>query len=74
MYATMPKDCVLPSGLKTPPRKKRTRTTFELATPEDKPVKPDVICVITSSEESDEESEEADAAPPTKRRSPEKKK
>ena len=60
-YLTMPKDVVSVSSHQTPPRKKRTRNTFELATPDNQTPEVDVICLITESEESGAEG----AAPST---------
>ena len=66
-YAKMPKD--VSSAKTTPPRKKRTRNMFEVATPDNCVVSEEVICVITTSESDDEPSQESAAAtPPPKQR------
>ena len=70
-YAAMPEDVI--SDNTTPPRKKRTRNSFELSTPEHKVQPESVICVLSSSEEEAEVSEAPAAAaaattPPPKKR------
>lgn len=63
LYDTMPKD-VITAGKRTPPRKKRTRDMFEVATPDMLKEPEEVVCLITTSE-----SEEEEAAAPAAKQS-----